>query len=155
MAQQIITEEKIARSKPIGLAFVTFRYRDHNILRRIIKCYPPLRTVNSARSVLQELSPSWFVRRRQGSDTAWSVGAEQWKVWYAPPPSDIVWEHLPHQHWTYIKKILANLAIFLVAFFLTTPQFVVHLLDPILTALKRTTKHHQHKSVLDNVRLSS
>ena len=106
--------------------------------------------MNSARSVLQELSPSWFVRRHPGSG---NVGAEQWKVWYAPPPSDIVWEHLPHQHWTYIKKCLANLAIFLVAFFLTTPQFLVHLLDPIISALKRTTKHHQHKSVLDNVRL--
>ena len=38
-----------------------------------------------------------------------------------------------------LKKIVANLFIFIVAFFLTTPQLIVHQLDPILNALKNIT----------------
>jgi len=42
-----------------------------------------------------------------------------------------------------VKKIIANVFIFLVAFFLTTPQFVVHQLDPILNALKNLTANQE------------
>ena len=38
-----------------------------------------------------------------------------------------------------LKKLVANLFIFIVAFFLTTPQLIVHQLDPILNALKNIT----------------
>jgi len=56
---------------------------------------------------------------------------------YSPPPNDIIWENISEkQHWVMAKKVVANLFIFIVAFFLTTPQFVVHQLDPIMNALK-------------------
>jgi hypothetical protein len=39
-----------------------------------------------------------------------------------------------------IKKIVANLFVFLIAFFLTTPQLIVHHLDPILNILQNLTR---------------
>lgn len=65
----------------------------------------------------------------------------KWRVWFAPPPDDINWQNLSNRKLTIIKKLIANIFIFIVAFFLTTPQFLVHLLDPILEALKKTTSH--------------
>ena len=59
---------------------------------------------------------------------------------YAPPPNDIIWENLSDKRqWVNLKKLVANLFIFIVAFFLTTPQLIVHQLDPILNALKNIT----------------
>ena len=46
---------------------------------------------------------------------------------------------MSNRHWTLVKKFLANIFIFIVAFFLTTPQFIVHQLEPILNALKNIT----------------
>ena len=53
-----------------------------------------------------------------------------------------------------VKQIIANLFIFVVAFFLTTPQFLVHLLDPIMIALKNQTSSHDERrsSVIDSMR---
>ncbi len=44
------------------------------------------------------------------------------------------------REWLLIKKILANFVIFLIAFFLTTPQLIVHHLDPILNILQNLTR---------------
>ena len=66
------------------------------------------------------------------------------KVWYASLPNYIIWENLSNKrNWTLVKKIIANLFIFFVASFLTTPQFVVHQLDPILNALKNFTANQE------------
>ena len=67
---------------------------------------------------------------------------------YAPPPNDIIWENLSDKRqWVNLKKLVANLFIFLVAFFLTTPQLIVHQLDPILNALKNITGEMNHNKV--------
>ena len=59
---------------------------------------------------------------------------------YSPPPNDIIWENLSDKrHLVNLKKLIANLFIFIVAFFLTTPQLIVHQLDPIIVALKNLT----------------
>jgi hypothetical protein len=47
------------------------------------------------------------------------------------------------RHWVKFRKLVANLFIFLVAFFLTTPQLIVHQLDPIMNALKNITGEHK------------
>ena len=64
--------------------------------------------------------------------------------WPTPSPSG----RMSNMHWTLVKKILANLFIFLVAFFLSTPQFIVNQLEPILNALKNLTEHHDDNSTV-------
>ena len=72
---------------------------------------------------------------------------------YRPPQSNlaiIIWENLLNRNWTLTKKIIANIFIFIVAFFITTPQFVVHQLDPILNALKNLTARHAPNNITAN-----
>lgn len=54
----------------------------------------------------------------------------EWTLSYAPAPSDIFWEHLNvgAGHW-YVKWALVNFCLFLFLFFLTTPIYIVNLLD--------------------------
>ncbi|XP_041974772.1 CSC1-like protein 2 [Aricia agestis] len=53
-----------------------------------------------------------------------------WVLSHATNPSDIIWENLSVQPgvW-YIKAIAVNLALFIVLFFLTTPAFVVNIIN--------------------------
>ena len=57
---------------------------------------------------------------------------------FAPPPRDIYWENLAdNRRWLWIKIFVSNLCLFLVALFLTTPQYIVSQLEPITLALTR------------------
>ena len=58
--------------------------------------------------------------------------------WPAPSPSG----RMSNMHWTLVKKILANLFIFLDAFYLSMPQLVIKQLEHILNAMKNLTEHH-------------
>ena len=110
--------EKAIRS-PIGMAFVTFQ------------------NINHARQVLRDHKNSIFNLKFKPPHSKVAMRPDLWRVWYAPPPNDIIWENLSdRRQWVAFKKVVANLFIFTVAFFLTTPQLVVHYLEPILTALK-------------------
>jgi len=142
LKEMIERETEVAKQNPIGTAFVTFEninharhfYRDHKNSILYLKYRPP------------------------GSTLA--MDSHKWRVWYAPLPNDIIWENLSgKRNWILVKKFFANLFIFIVAFFLTTPQFVVHQLDPILNALKNLTADHAQISqndtdppILDHIR---
>lgn len=54
----------------------------------------------------------------------------EWTLSYAPAPSDIFWEHLnvSSSRW-YVKWAIVNCILFLFLFFLTTPIYIVNLLD--------------------------
>lgn len=54
----------------------------------------------------------------------------EWTLSYAPAPSDIFWEHLnvSASRW-YVKWAVVNCILFLFLFFLTTPIYIVNLLD--------------------------
>lgn len=54
----------------------------------------------------------------------------EWNLSFAPAPSDIFWEHLNvgSSRW-YVKWAFVNIILFLILFFLTTPIYVVNLLD--------------------------
>ena len=69
------------------------------------------------------------------------MNPHQWRVWFAPPPGDIIWENLSNRRWQFTKKVVANIFIFLIAFFLTTPQYLVHQLQPIVNSLKNLTEN--------------
>lgn len=54
----------------------------------------------------------------------------EWTLKYAPAPSDIYWEHLnvSSSRW-YAKWAFVNICLFIVLFFLTTPIYVVNLMN--------------------------
>merc|ERR1719427_2142296 len=119
----------------MGMAFVTFE------------------NINHARQVLRDHKNSILYLKFKPPGSKLAMNPHKWRVWYAPPPKDIIWENLSNKNWILVKKIIANIFIFFVAFFLTTPQFLVHQLDPILNALKNITAHKdpfQPKSETNN-----
>ena len=100
--------------------------------------------INHARQVLRDHKNSILYLKYRPPESKLAMNPHKWRVWYAPLPNDIIWENLSNKrNWTTVKKIIANVFIFFVAFFLTTPQFVVHQLDPILNALKNLTANQE------------
>ncbi|XP_046401066.1 calcium permeable stress-gated cation channel 1 isoform X1 [Ischnura elegans] len=106
-------ERNYALRRPLGIAFVTMssadeasRIREDHNIRCQCAGQPP------SSSLSHQLEP------------------HQWKVDFAPPPSDIYWENLSVEPklW-YLKAFAINLFLFVILFFLTTPVIVVNLLD--------------------------
>lgn len=56
----------------------------------------------------------------------------EWQMGFAPAPSDIFWEHLSvsSSHW-YVKWTCVNAVLFMFLFFLTTPVYIVNLLNTL------------------------
>jgi len=134
--QEVILREKVkvqseqALKSPLGMAFVTFN------------------NINHARTVLRDHKNSILNFKFKPPQSKVAIRPDKWRVWYAPPPNDIIWENLSDKRqWVNLKKLVANLFIFLVAFFLTTPQLIVHQLDPILNALKNITGEMNHNKM--------
>ena len=123
-------EEELASQQTLAMAFVTFM------------------NINHARLFLRDHKSSVLNWKRRCQQSSLAMEPRRWRVWFAPPPGDIIWENMSNRHWTLVKKILANLFIFLVAFFLSTPQFIVNQLEPILNALKNLTEHHDDTSTV-------
>ena len=122
----MMEKEGIEATKvPLGIAFVTFQ------------------NINHARQVLRDHKNSILSFKRTAPESKLAMDPHKWRVWYAPLPNDIIWENLSNKrNWTIVKKIIANLFIFVVAFFLTTPQFVVHQLDPLINASNQLRYTH-------------
>ena len=122
LRQRLEEEKEKATQFPLGMAFITFQ------------------NINHARQVLSDHQTSILSLKRKAPESKLAMEPHKWRVWYAPLPNDIIWENLSNKrNWTAIKKLIANLFIFLVAFFLTTPQLVVNQLDPIMKPLKNLT----------------
>jgi len=142
LKEMIEKEEIRAKECPMEMAFVTFE------------------NINHARKVLRDHKNSILYLKYKPPGSKLAMNPHKWRCWYAPPPNDIIWENLSSKrNWTLVKKIIANLFIFIVAFFLTTPQFIVHQLDPILNALKNLTANEHpmvangtNPQILDNIR---
>lgn len=123
LQEKIRLQKEIALKTKLGMAFVTFE------------------SINQARRVLRDHKFSLLAFRHSPPVSSVDIKPSKWKVWYAPEPADIIWENLSdRREWLLIKKILANLFVFLIAFFLTTPQLIVHHLDPILNILQNLTR---------------
>ena len=126
LKEMIEKEEIRAKEVPMEMAFITFE------------------NINHARQVLRDHKNSILYLKYKPPESKLAMNSHKWRVWFAPPPNDIIWENLSSKrNWTKVKKLIANLFIFLVAFFLTTPQFVVHQLDPILNVLKNLTANQE------------
>ena len=119
-----IAEERIkCKEETLGMAFVTFE------------------NINDARKVLRDHKKSILNFKAKYETSSLAMEPGKWRVWFAPPPGDIIWENLSNRRWTIMKKIIANIFIFMLAFFLTTPQYFVHQLEPFLWYLKTSARN--------------
>ena len=118
LSKRIAEEESAVRQTTLGMAFVTFE------------------NINHARAVRADHNHFF---KSQAKTSTLAMNPQKWRVWFAPAPGDFIWENLSNRRWQLAKKILANLLIFLIALFLTTPQFIVHQVEPILAALRNQT----------------
>ena len=98
-------------SKPLNMMFVTFK------------------NINRAKSVHDAFKHTSLLGCKfhpPSTTVTEQIGAAKWHVSYAAPPEDIYWENLSTGRRLYlIKLVLVNVALFLVLFFLTTPEYLV------------------------------
>jgi len=117
---EVEKQSEISINSPLGLAFVTFA------------------SINDAREVYEDHTTSIFSWRHTPPTSSMSVTLqpERWRMWFAPPPRDIYWENLSDQRrWLITKSVLINILLFIVAFFLTTPELLVTQLEGIMFSL--------------------
>ncbi|KAK4469095.1 hypothetical protein MN116_006682 [Schistosoma mekongi] len=100
---------------PIGIAFVTFSTK-----------YAAAYVCKEYRNTCQRLITSMI------SSTSSALKSHQWSVDFAPVPSNIIWGNLAATRivwWS--RAIIINLCVFVVVFFLTTPTYVLNLINTL------------------------
>jgi len=116
-----------AKSSPLEMMFVTFSkindsmrvFQDHNNGKSVVK-YKHV-------PIFQ-----WHSKPPE-SKVSDSLGVKKWKVWYAPPPSDMYWENLAmKRYWLLLRSVVVNFILLIVVLFLTTPEYITNRLQPIL-----------------------
>lgn len=109
------------------MMFVTFSkindsmrvFQDHNNGKSVVK----YKHVN----IFQ-----WNTKPPESTVSA-SLETKKWKVWYAPPPSDMYWENLAmKRYWLLLRSVIVNFILLIVVLFLTTPEYITNRLEPIL-----------------------
>ena len=92
-------------------------------------------SLNASKTVYEDHSTAFWSSCRPPMSSS-----DKWVVNFAPPPRDIYWENLAdNRRWLWIKIFVSNLCLFLVALFLTTPEYIVSQLEPIILALTNNT----------------
>ena len=120
---EVQKETEMAQHNPIGMAFVTFSNINHS---------KKVRDMHKKKSWYE----FWRNHSPPMSPLSPSLRPERWRVTYAPLPGDIYWENLSDpRNWLLAKKVIANTALFIIALFLTTPEYIVTQLDSILYAM--------------------
>jgi len=112
---------EISLNSPLGMAFVTFQ------------------SVNDAKQVYEDHEKNVLRMCREQrplSSLSTSMKTENWKIWFAPPPKDIYWENLSdRRNWLFLKMVVSNVVLFVVTFFLTTPEYALTQFDTILISM--------------------
>jgi hypothetical protein len=121
--REVQRQKELSVNTPLGMAFVTFSnlndskavYDDHKRTAFWCSTAPPM----------SSLSPT--------------LRPDNWRVQFAPPPRDIYWENLSDKRrWLVTRTVFSNLCLFFVALFLTTPEFIVSQLNPLINSLLKT-----------------
>lgn len=111
------TEKAAALQEPLGIVFVTFK------------------SVNMSKKIYDSHRRGFFTLNFQPPKSSLSkiLKPHQWKVTFAPPPDDIYWENLSvSRRFLYLKKLVINIGLFVITFFLTTPEYLVSQTDYII-----------------------
>ncbi|TPP56419.1 Transmembrane protein 63B [Fasciola gigantica] len=101
----------------IGIAFVTFHTRE-SAARVYMAYHPPWSSGCLARPPTSALSPG--------------LRSKSWTVQFAPTPSNIIWPSLAVTRTVWwMRAVTVNLFIFLIVFFMTTPTYVLNLVNSL------------------------
>lgn len=112
LSEKIQLERQRALSSPIGIAFVTFDTPIHAFIVR--------RDYLTARCN----------RRPHTSTLSKRLRSHRWSVDFAPTPNTLIWQNLALKRTVWwIRAAALNIAVFLIAFFLTTPLYVLNLMS--------------------------
>ncbi|CAH8838041.1 unnamed protein product [Trichobilharzia szidati] len=113
--EEIDKEYDIAFKTPIGIAFVTFSTR-----------YAAARVCKDYRDTCKRLM------NRLTSSVSKELRSHTWSVDFAPTPSNIIWGNLSVTRTVWwCRAIIINLCVFFVVFFLTTPTYVLNLVNTL------------------------
>ena len=122
--REVEENKKNAVNSPLGKMFITFSKINDSM--RVFQDHNKYRHVN----IFQ-----WNIKPQE-SKVSKALNSKNWKVWYAPPPSDIHWENLAlKRHWLLLRSIVVNIVLLLVLLFLTTPEYIANQLEPILNSI--------------------
>ncbi|CAH8509853.1 unnamed protein product [Heterobilharzia americana] len=113
--QEIDKQYETAVKTPIGIAFVTFSTK-----------YAAARVCKDYRDTCKRLM------HRMKSSVSSELKSRTWSVDFAPTPSNIIWENLSITRtlW-WCRAIIINLCVFFLVFFLTTPTYVLNLVNTL------------------------
>nr|VZI43886.1 unnamed protein product [Spirometra erinaceieuropaei] len=112
LSEKMQLERQKALKSPIGIVFVTFD--------------SPIHAFTVRRDYLRPRCS----RRPHTSTLSKRLRSQRWTVDFAPTPNTLIWQNLALKRTVWwIRAAALNIAVFLVAFFLTTPLYVLNLMS--------------------------
>jgi len=123
LTREVQRQKELSINSPLGMAFVTFT------------------SLNDSKAVYDDHKRAafWCATKPPMSSLSPTLRPDNWRVQFAPPPRDIYWENLSDKRrWLVTRTIFSNLCLFFVALFLTTPEFIVSQLNPLINSLLKT-----------------
>jgi len=120
--REVQRQKELSINTPLGMAFITFT------------------NLNDSKSVYDDHQrPAfWCATKPSQSSLSPTLRPDTWRVQFAPPPRDIYWENLSDKRrWLVTRTIFSNLCLLFVALFLTTPEFIVSQINPLINFLMK------------------
>ena len=125
LTQQFLEERDKSMKHPVGIVFITFK------------------SLNGAKEVYDSFKRSVLQCNFQPPASSLSsvLRPQNWIVSFAPMPEDIYWENLNvARKFLKLKYVAINILLFFVAFFLTTPEYIVSQTDWLVKLFGETLK---------------
>jgi len=123
LTREVQRQRELSINSPLGMAFVTFT------------------SLNDSKGVYDDHKRAafWCSTKPPMSSLSSTLRPDKWRVQFAPPPRDIYWENLSDKRrWLVTRTIFSNICLFLVALFLTTPEFIVSQINPLINSILQT-----------------
>ncbi|KAA0184302.1 Transmembrane protein 63B [Fasciolopsis buskii] len=115
LRKKLDAEGNRAVKTKIGIAFITFHTRES--AARVYMAYHPPRL-------------SKCLSRPPTSSLSAHLRSKSWTVQFAPTPSNIIWPNLAVTRTVWwMRAVTVNLLVFLIVFFMTTPTYVLNLVN--------------------------
>jgi len=120
LVREVERQRELSIRTPLGMAFISFS------------------SVNDSKAVFDDHQKStfWCNSSPKMSSYSTTLRPEKWRVQFAPSPKDIYWENLSDKRrWLSLRLFFSNLCLFLVAIFLTTPEYIVSQINPLINSI--------------------
>merc|ERR1712223_1342416 len=117
LTKDFLDEKETSQKHPVGIVFITFD------------------TINNAKEVFDSFQRSMLQCNYEPPMSSLStlLKPKNWQVSFASTPDDIYWENLNvSRKFLTLKKIAMSIGLFFIAFFLTTPEYLVTQTDWIV-----------------------